>query len=205
MTDMPDMQASKHRSGPVRSSAAHEAVLRAAGELVAKRGYLKVTMQAIADQAGVGKQTVYRWWPSKAAVFMELYVSLSEQHVNPSDTGSFSGDLKSLWGQLLEMFQTTPAGQIFAGLIADAQSDSRAAQSFRQDFLVDRRDSMRAIVDRAVSRGEVARELDTETVIDLIAGPVFYRLLVEHEPLSQSFLDETINVVAHGISRSTDP
>ncbi|MEO0477268.1 MAG: TetR/AcrR family transcriptional regulator [Planctomycetota bacterium] len=188
----------KHRSGPMRSETAHQAILDAAAALITESGYLGVSMQHIAKRAGVGKQTVYRWWPSKAALYMELYVSLSEAHIQPVDTGSLENDLKKLWRQLCKMFRRTAAGPAFAGLIAEAQTSSEAAQEFRENFLNERREGMFSVIQRGIDRGELPADTDVALLTDMIAGPVFYRLLAEHAPLSESFVDRLINSVMNG-------
>ncbi len=189
----------RHAEGPKRSGKAHEAILDAAQEVLADVGYQKATIERIAKQAGVGKQTIYRWWPSRAALFMEVYSSLAARHVTPPDGGSLSMDLKKLWKQLCSFYRKTAAGPALAGLLAEAQSDSRVAETFREEFLGRRRAVTLGILEAAVERGEVRSGVDLERTVDLLAGAVWYRLLVNGTSPTSKQVEELVDQVVQGI------
>src|SRR5688572_10283300 len=110
-----------------RSIRSHEAVLEAAREVAGRRGYGATSIEEIAASAGVGKQTIYRWWPNKAALFIEVYGRLVPSGIVAEDTGDLAGDLAALLAQLSHRYTDTPAGNILSGLIADAQADASIA------------------------------------------------------------------------------
>ena len=190
----------RHAAGPRRSDAAHVAVLEAAQAVLAERGYQKTTMESIAKSAGVSKQTIYRWWKSKAAVFMEVYSTLARTHVKPRSSGNARADLKHLWKQLCRFYRKTAAGPALAGLLAEAQSDTAVAETFRGQFLKARREVTLSILRRGIESGELAPAVDVETVVDSIAGAVWYRLLVGNAPLSAKFVDSLVDQALDGIS-----
>lgn len=198
----PDKDAKfRHAEGPKRSEKAHDAILKAAQEVLADTGYQKASIERIAKQAGVGKQTIYRWWPSRAALFMEVYATLAQKHVRPPDEGSLSEDLKKLWKQLSRFYSRTAAGPALAGLLAEAQSDARVAEGFRGEFLVRRRRITLQLLEAAVARGEVRAGVDLERTVDLLAGAVWYRLLVDGAPPTAKGVEELVEQVLKGIEQ----
>ena len=193
----------RHAEGPKRSEKAHEAILGAAQEVLDEVGYQKASIERIAKRAGVGKQTIYRWWPSRAAVFMEVYSTLAEQHVTVPANGSLADDLTKLWKQLCSFYRDTAAGPALAGLLAEAQSDPRVAETFRGEFLVKRRGVTLELLQRAAESGAVRQDADLDKTVDLLAGAVWYRLLVDGSPPTESQVEEIVDQVLRGV-RSID-
>lgn len=189
----------RHAEGPKRSERAHDAILEAAQAVLADVGYQKASIERIAKRAGVGKQTIYRWWPSRAALFMEVYATLAEQHVRDPNEDSLDGDLKKLWKQLCRFYSKTAAGPALAGLLAEAQSDPRVAENFRGEFLRMRRSVTLRLLEAAATRGEVRAGIDLEKTVDLLAGAVWYRLLVDGSPPATKDVDEIVEQVLRGI------
>lgn len=186
------------RSG--RSVRTHRAVMTAAAQLLAENGYASVTIEAIAARSSVAKTTIYRWWSTKAAIFMELYNELAAEMLIGLDTGSVEKDLSNLLRGLFKLFTTTSAGGAMVGMIAEAQSNPEFAQIFQSQFMVHRRNVTRQILERGVERGELQADLDIDLTIDVISGPIWYRLLQGHAPLDESFADGAISQVLFGIS-----
>jgi AcrR family transcriptional regulator len=121
----------KPPASPVRrrSQRSHQAILSAATELLKENGYLGVSIEAIAASAGVGKQTIYRWWPSKADVVMEAVAFQLARDIPVPDTGSVESDLQAFLQRLFTVFATTGAGRTVAGLMAEAQTNPEFAQA----------------------------------------------------------------------------
>ncbi|MEL6429217.1 MAG: TetR/AcrR family transcriptional regulator [Planctomycetota bacterium] len=189
----------RHAEGPKRSERAHEAILTAAQEVLADVGYQKASIERIARHAGVGKQTIYRWWSSRAALFMEVYTSLAERHVKPPEGEAVEDDLVALWKQLCSFYRRTAAGPALAGLLAEAQSDPRVAATFRDEFLGKRRAVTLDLLRSGVDRGEVDPSADLERTVDLIAGAVWYRLLVDGAPPSANQVKVLVGQLVRGI------
>ena len=182
-----------------RSEHSHRAILEAAAELLEERGYAGVAIERIAARAGVGKQTIYRWWPSKTAIFIEIYNECAAQTLSDLDTGSVGADLRNLLRGMFTLFQTTSAGPAMRGMIAEAQSDPEAARAFREEFMVRRRAVTRSILEKGVARGELRQDLDLEVAIDVLTGAVWQRLLQGHAPMNDNYAEGVVEVILPGM------
>ena len=180
----------------------HQAILAATIELLETEGYKALTIEGIAQKAGVGKQTIYRWWPSKAAIVMEAYTQKASQRIPLPDRGSVYLDLQELLKRLFLVLTTTSAGAVVSSLIAEAQMDLEFAQSFRDGFIETRRQAMRELLERGRDRGELRADVDIELVIDALYGPVWLRLLNKHAPLDNQFAEELVDQLRVGIGVS---
>ena len=182
-----------------RSDRCHRAILTAAVELLEEKGYGGISVEAIAARAGVGKQTIYRWWPCKASVVMEAYAERATQNLPLPDTGCVKTDLGELLGQLATVLGSTSTGRALAGLIAEAQTDPHVAQEFRNQMIGCRRSATQTLLQRGIERGELRPDLDLELAIDSLYGPVWYRLLLQHAPLNREFAIALVEQVVMGI------
>jgi AcrR family transcriptional regulator len=194
----PRPSAARPRGRP-RSQQARRAILQATHELLAEGGVSSVTIEGIAARAGVGKPTIYRSWPNAHAVAM---AALMESHApgTPAKTESASG-LEALRAQLHEAARMfgTPLGRSVTLMIAAAEQETELSKAFRNHFILARRNEARAFLTSAMSNGEIRRDLDTDTALDLIYAPVFYRLLMGHAPLTPRFMDEVLNLALQGL------
>lgn len=188
-----------------RSSRAHEAIIAAAIDLAGRRGYGGAGIEAIAAAAGVGKQTIYRWWPNKAALFIEVYGRLAPAGLLAEDTGSLEGDLRALLARLSHLYVDTPAGAVLSGLVADAQAAPEIARQLRETYVVPRRSIVVGILHRAEARGEVAAGCDAGFASDLFSGAVWFRLLLGEPRLDGRFADQLIGALLHGVARPAAP
>lgn len=182
-----------------RNSATHDAILAAAQRLVRRHGYNRVTIEAIAAAAGAGKQTIYRWWPSKAALYLELYESLVAEQKLQFDTGSVAGDLHFFLRRLFRILSATPARAILTGLIAETQSDADVAKALMAHLVRGRRHMIRSIFERGQARGEVRANADVDFAVDTISGSVWFRLLLGHQALDNRFADKLVAQIRHGV------
>ncbi|WP_315766929.1 MULTISPECIES: TetR/AcrR family transcriptional regulator [unclassified Bradyrhizobium] len=187
-------------SQPRRSAQSHAAILRAAADLAGRVGYAAASIEQIAEEAKVGKQTIYRWWPNKAALFIEVYRDLAPINLLAKDTGSLGGDLELLLTQLSRLYSTTPAGNILSGLIAEAQTAGELADQMRETYVVPRRAIVESIFARAAARGEIAPLRDPDLVSDLISGAVWFRLLLGKQQLDRKFKSHLIEMIQHGLA-----
>ena len=183
-----------------RNSSTHDAILDAAARLVRRRGYNGVTIEAIAAAAGAGKQTIYRWWPSKAALYLELYEGLAAEQKLRFNTGSVAGDLRFLLRRLFRIYAATPARAILAGLIAETQNDPRVSKALIAHLVRGRRHLIRGVFERGQSRGEIRGAADIDFAVDTISGAVWFRLLLGHQPLDSRFADKLVAQIRHGIA-----
>lgn len=200
------------RRGPgrPRSIECHRAVLRATNELLSERRYADVTMEGIAERAGVAKQTLYKWWPSRPRLVMEAYLervgrTVPMPAVARPRTGeaSLDTDLLALMVETYRAFDEDGLGRIFAGLVADSQSDPELLDEFRDSYLAIRRAQVADLLRAAVSRGELPGGVDVELALDLLYGPMWLRLLVKRAPLDRAFAEGVVDTVLQGLRTST--
>lgn len=161
-----------------RSERSRRAILDAAAKLLTERGYTAITIDGIAAEAKVGKTTIYRWWPTKASIFMELYAELAAQVSPPADTGSLFDDLSLLLRGAFKLYRETAAGLALAGIVAEAQSNAMVSRVVRNDFAPSRRQIILTILERAVKRGEIPKGVDIDIVSEVVAGASWYCVLV---------------------------
>lgn len=185
-----------------RSAQSHAAVLHAAAELAGRQGYASTPIEEIAAAAGVGKQTIYRWWPNKAALFIEVYGRLVPPDLVADDTGTLAGDLQALLSRLSHLYVNTPAGNILSGLIAEAQTARSLAEQLHDAYVVPRRAIVCSIFVRAAARREFDLPDDPDFASDLISGAVWFRLLLGTRHLDGKFKRRLVDTVLRGVSPS---
>jgi AcrR family transcriptional regulator len=188
------------RTGRPRSEARRAAILAAAGDLMIEGGLRAATMEAIAARAGVGKATVYKWWPSRGAVALEGFMlRAADSWALPEGVSAPEG-LRILVVGAVRLFRDTPAGPLMRALAADAQSDPEIGQALREQWLGPRRAVAAEIIRDGMRRGELRADLDLATALDLIFAPVYYRLLFTHEPLDVEFAERSIEHALSGLA-----
>ncbi len=189
MTDHP-------RPGRKRSEESRTAILAATLELAAEVGYAGLTIEGIAARSGAGKQTIYRWWPSKADVLLDALATKADLRVPIPDEGTFAADLDLFLKRTFELGAKKQVADGLRALMAQAQIDPEFGARFRTEFLFRRRDALGEIVERAGERGELPEGVTTSTVIDIVFGVLWYRLLATLEPPSPGLAEELVAVLA---------
>jgi AcrR family transcriptional regulator len=195
------VQRERSRRGRPRDEARRAAILTAAGELMLEGGLAAATIEAIAARAGVGKATIYKWWPSRGAVALEGFMrSVAGSWTLPEGIAAPDA-LRRLVLGAVRLFTTTPAGPLMRALAADAQSQPEIGQALREQWFGPRRAVAAEIIRTGVARGELRADLDMAATLDLIFAPVYYRLLFGHEPLDEAFATKSVDEVLRGIAR----
>ncbi|MFJ9370854.1 TetR/AcrR family transcriptional regulator [Nocardia sp. NPDC101769] len=181
------------RPGRKRSEESRLAILTAAFELTAEVSYAGVGIEAIAARSGTGKQTIYRWWPSKADVLLDALATKADLYVAVDrDTGSYAGDLREFLTATFALGRNATVVAALRALMAQAQLDSEFGQRFRTGFLQRRRDALAVLVDRARARGDLPSGPSDATVADLVFGVVWYRLLATDRDVDDPLVDELV-------------
>lgn len=186
------------RRGRPRSERSHRAILDAANELLQERGFADLTMDDVAQRAGVSKATIYRRWSTKGTLVFEAFSEdfLARQLL--PNTGSVRGDLLAALRAWIRTVQGTVTGRTLVGLIAEVQRDPELSEVWRDRFVGRVRTHHRVMIDRAVERGEVSADVDPEVLLDLIFGSAYHRLLQSHLPLSDHFAKAVVDMVVTG-------
>ncbi len=194
------MQGPHSDRGRRRSERSHSAIVEATQQLLVERGYRALTIEGVAARAGVGKQTIYRWWPSKAALVLEAYLAGSDRVAQPPEMGSTVEDVRALLHWLIDVLAQPIGGRVVAGLVADLQHDPDLAEGFQRDVVPARRSAMLAVLEHARDRGELQFDADLELAVDALHGAVFYRLLFSGEPLDAEFTERLARQVIGGLT-----
>jgi AcrR family transcriptional regulator len=186
--------------GRPRSEKARKAIMDAAADLLIARGLSAVSMDAVAERAGVSKATIYRWWPTKESLALDaLFTEWTAVEPGPRDTGTLRGDLLALLRPWARLATSKPYGRVIAALITQAQTDPAFAAEYLQRFVEPRRDQARAIFRRAIDRGEITPDTKIEVALDLLYGPIYHRLLHGHAPLNDRFVRDVVDLALAGI------
>jgi AcrR family transcriptional regulator len=185
--------------GRPRSEKAHEAILSAAAELLLARGLGAVSMDAVAERAGVSKATIYRWWPTKETLALDA-LHHEWTPARPSrKTGSLRRDLLALLRPWVRLVGERPYGRVIAALITEAQTNPVFAEQYLERFVEPRRAQVRPVLEEAIERGELPPTTDVELALDLLYGPLYHRLLHGHAPLNERFLRDLVGTVLAGL------
>jgi AcrR family transcriptional regulator len=190
-----------------RRASSRAAILEATVALLEEVGYRGLTVEGVAQRAGVGKQTIYRWWGgSKAALVLEAFGDVGDRRVEPLDTGDVRADLLAVLAPVFDLH----AGSLRRGtalanktLMAEAQLDPGFHERYAA-LHAHWRGPLATAVARGVERGELAPETDPGTVVDLLLGGAWYRLLLEHAPLDPAAAVVLVDTVLDGCRDRSD-
>ncbi|RED37422.1 TetR/AcrR family transcriptional regulator [Paenibacillus sp. VMFN-D1] len=194
------MSEEKKKRGRPRSEKAKHAILSCATELLLESGLRDMTVDEISNRTGISKATIYKWWSNKTAVAIDAFLDMMEAEVIIPNTGSILEDF-TLQLKSVTRFYLSPRGKVFSQLIAEGQFDPQIAETFRDLFLKKRRKEAYRMWERAVQRGEVRPEINKDIAVDLLYGPMIYRLLTGHAPLDDEAAEEIVEVLLSGIKK----
>ncbi|WP_406424561.1 TetR/AcrR family transcriptional regulator [Streptomyces sp. NBC_01589] len=180
---------SESRPGRKRSEESRMAILVAAFELVGEVGYTGLTIEGIANRAGCGKQTIYRWWPSRAHVLLEALAVKADLYVTNADHGSYTDDVRAFLGDTFRLGRQQRVVDILRVLMAEAQINEEFGELFRSAFLQRRRDALQVVLDRARTRGDLPPRPAASTVLDIVFGTLWYRLLATRQPMGDDLVE----------------
>jgi AcrR family transcriptional regulator len=201
----PHQPAPRPHTGRRRNAAARDAILDATFDLLRAQGTGGVTIDAIAEAAGVGRQTIYRWWPSKGAVVAEAMTRGARAIVPPRATGSFRGDLRCFLADSFAGLQDPGIRRALRQLASAAVHDEHAG-GVLAEFTAQRRAALRALLERGVASGDIAADANLGLLVDFAYGVLWYRLLVGHAPLdAEAAGDLATHLIAAGQAGAADP
>ena len=187
-------------AGRPRSGEAHRAILDATLELLAEVGFSALTVEGVAQRAGVGKATIYRRWPSKLPLVVEAFGQLPA--FVDIDTGAVAGDLKAMLTRYLEDFLSTPLATVYPSLAAERAHNPELGQVL-DPVLKGRRRPLEAALQRGVARGEIAPDVDLDLAADLIVGPIAVRLFFRGMKIHPGMVDPMVDLALDGIRHTS--
>jgi AcrR family transcriptional regulator len=195
---------SSRSPGPVagrpRSAEAQRAVLDAARELFEARGYTGATIEAVAARSGVAKTTIYRWWPNRASLLVEV---LAEVHTAAVPLPAAGEPLRAIVGELRDAAVALNGltGRLLTALIGEAQHDPEVGAELLEALFYPRRAATARIIRRAQEQGTIRPDVPPDIAADLFFGPLFYRLLVRHNAVSRPFMMQVFRYAVQGLGK----
>jgi AcrR family transcriptional regulator len=207
MTSLHSMTSPPTRSpsrspGRQRSESVRQAVLQAAYALLQESDFNSVTIEGIAARARTTKTTIYRWWPSKAAVIIDAFLDRARSQTVFPSTGSVIEDFKQQIRSQVQAF-AGETGHCVASILAAGQMDQETIATYRTRYLAIRRAEAKALIECGIDQGIFAVDVDVEVAIDLLYGPIYLRLLVGHGLLNDEFADQLVEHWLQGMVRCT--
>ena len=187
----------KRSPGRPRSEPVRLAILRSTLKLLGENGFPDLTIEHVAAHANVGKATVYRWWPNKAALIADAFASSTTRKLHFPDTGSVRADMSQQMRQVIKIF-CSRRGRIVSAILAAGQSDRGLMAAFRERFLWPRRREAYATLRRGILRGELRQNVDMDLLLDSLYGPIYMRFLIRHDQLTPGFVDRLCELVLGG-------
>lgn len=198
------MTTDTHRVGEQRPGGRAErvrnSVLNAVLELLAEEGFERLSIEKVANRAGVHKTTVYRRWSTRAELVLDAARATSRQNVPVPDTGSFHGDLIELARSVAANIGTEPRTQITRSIVAASIGSEELASSMHT-FWAERLSLTIPVVERAINRGELPPTTDANLIIETLIGPMWLRLLLTGETIDDDLADRVAGLVA-GLAQS---
>ena len=187
----------KRPPGRPRSESIRVAILRTTLKLLGENGFSDLTIADVAARASVGKATVYRWWPDKAALIADAFARSATPELHFPDTGSVDTDMSQQMRQLIKIFRS-PRGRIVSAILGGGQSDRGLITAFRERFMKPRRQEAYATLRRGILRGELRHDIDMDLLLDSLYGPIYMRFLLRHDSLTPDFVDNLCCLVLGG-------
>lgn len=199
ITDSPEQQETKRAPGRPRSEQSRQAILASTLRILQEVGFADLSIESIAADANVGKATIYRWWPTKAALVADAFSNSADQELRFPDTGSVRSDMSQQMRQLARVFRSK-RGRVVAALLAGGQSDPELLDAFRERFLRPRRREAYATLRRGIDRGEIAEGVDMDLILDALYGAMYMRFLIRHDTLTEEFVTQLCDLVLDSVA-----
>ena len=185
--------------GRPREARADRAIVAAALELMAEHGVHALRMDDVADRAGVGKATIYRRYRSKEQLVTDAVGALVSE-IEVPDSGSTRTDLLALMREAVELYRGSLAARLMPTIIDEMSRNAELAAVARDRFLNARRAALETVFDRGVRRGDLRSDLDMELALDVLAGPLFYRLVVTGGPIDERLAEGVVELILAGFA-----
>jgi AcrR family transcriptional regulator len=184
-----------------RNQLSRQAILTATADLLGEVGYTKLTVEAIAARAGVGKQTIYRWWPDKGTVVLDAYLALvgADQDLTFPDSGDLEADLRLVLRSLADSLRDPVFERRYRALLAAIQDDPKLAAALLDRLLKPWLAATRQRLRAAQQAGQIRND-DLDAAAELLYGPIYYRWLLRTGPISRQYLDAVIAMTLRALT-----
>jgi AcrR family transcriptional regulator len=172
-----------------------DAIRRATLKELARVGYARMSMEAIARRAGVGKAAIYRRWPTKAALVVTVISTVAAEDVEVPDTGTLRGDVRALLAMNAKLLRRPMTQRILADLMAATRREPQLEAALRSQVQDRRRAKGRDLLRRAIDRGELRADLDVDLALDLLAAPLYWRIVATRRTATPTYLDTLTTMI----------
>ncbi|MEV5238321.1 TetR/AcrR family transcriptional regulator [Streptomyces cinnamoneus] len=184
-----------------RSERSRRAIFDAALELIGEVGYDKLTIEGIAARAGVGKQTIYRWWPSKAAVLLDAFIAEGgDEEIVLPDTGDLAADLKLVLRASVDEFNNPRFEAPYRALAVAGANDPELSEQFVNRLQETGHQAYVNRLRRAQEAGHIAEDADLRIATEMLLGPFFQRWLMRTVPLTHEFTDTLVDMLLRALA-----
>lgn len=193
-------QTEKALRGRPRSAKVHQAIVEATLQLIFKVGFRALNMDTIATKAEVGKMTIYRRWPNKAALVMDAFLATVGRETEFPEAARAVDSIQLQMRLQAKAFRSR-FGRVIKALLAEAQFDRELAEAFRDRWIMPRRRMARNTIERAIREGDLRPDIDAEAAIDMLYAPIYYRLQIGTGPISETFTNRIFEQVMRGLRK----
>ena len=176
-----------------------ETIMRTALDLATEVGYAKLSIEAVAARAGVGKHTIYRRWPSKGLLFLDSVLSLNTASLDHRDTGDVVADLREVMCKAADLLSRPPVGPLYQELIGEAQHDPSVAAALNERFIQPQTANTLSRLKTARDQGQLAPDFDLDLAFEILSGPLYFRFLITQEPLTHAYIDRILRSLFTGM------
>lgn len=206
MAKMTDTTATSARRsmGRPRDERADRAILSATVELMAEDGVRDLRVDDVAGRAGVGKATIYRRYRSKDELVAAAVAGLVSEIAVP-DSGRTRADLLALMQGAVDVYRGSVEAAVMPSLVEAMSRDTELARLVREGFLARRRAALEVVLERGIARGDLRRDLDIDLALDVLGGPLFYRLLITGGPIDEQLAEGVVALILRGFAPQTKP
>jgi AcrR family transcriptional regulator len=187
-------------SGRPRSAAAHQAILDAARELLVEHGFTRLRLEHVAARAGVGKNTIYRRWASKEDLTLELLLELAQPHLAIQDVGDTRAELLAAVENPIRAIVGSPFGPVIRAMMSQIAGNPAIGDPFRSAVVAARRVEIGRVIERGIARGDLRPDADASVATELLAGPVYFRLVFGGS-LDRDLAVRVVDAVLNGFAR----
>ncbi|WP_267241959.1 TetR/AcrR family transcriptional regulator [Streptomyces sp. PR69] len=180
-----------------------ETIRHAVFEELAESGYARMSMEAVTRRAGVGKAALYRRWPSKEGMVLDLVSEVAEEHLPATaDSGSLRGDIERFIREAMNALRHPLVARIVPDLLAESTRNGRLGKALHESVIVPRRVAVATVLRRAVDRGELPADIDLSLAIDLFGAPLYFRVFAAGGATDDAYVTRLANAVLAGVHAS---
>ncbi|GGB24249.1 TetR family transcriptional regulator [Flexivirga endophytica] len=181
------------------TDARSETIRSATLELAQELGFAKLSIEAVAARAGVGKHTIYRRWPSKGALFLDAVLSSHETILEYPDTGDIVADLREQILAAVELLARPPLDGLFRSLLGEAQQDAAISAALNERFIAPQTQRTIDRLEKARDAGQLSPDLDLELAMSILSGPIYFQFLITAQPLTHDYIDRLLAALFAGL------